>query len=272
MKYIKQILKTISWPVIFIAGQFFINYIFTSYFNSVNIIKYKNIFPNYTDLQIINTIKYKTELANYLNNNALLITLLSFIIFIPLFIRWLKKHRINYNLNSKKINYQSIIKIILLGISISLTYNILIYEINLNIHITDSFAVKDISVITLILTSGIMGPILEELLFRGIVYNKLLIFNNKNRSIFITSLIFSLFHFPNIINIIYAFFLSFILIFLFEKYKTLKVPILLHIFINTTIVLFLPIIIAGNILINTFLLIVSIITIFILLLLSKNSR
>ena len=99
------------------------------------------------------------------------------------------------------------------------------------------------------------------MLFRGIVYNKLLTFNNHKRACITTSVIFSLMHYPNIINMIYTFILSFILIYLYDKYKTLKAPIILHISVNTTINLFLPLILKNNIFYNYVLLLISLVVI-----------
>ena len=82
-------------------------------------------------------------------------------------------------------------------------------------------------------------------------------------SIIISSVIFSLFH-SNIIDAIYAFGVSFILIYMYEKYKTLKAPIITHICLNTTIILMLNLINKNFIVFNMYVLIVSIIILLIL--------
>ena len=82
-------------------------------------------------------------------------------------------------------------------------------------------------------------------------------------SIILTSLIFALFH-SDIINAIYAFGVSFILIYVYEKYKTLKAPMLMHISLNTTIIIMLNLIVKNFIIFNLYLLIVSIIVLLIL--------
>ena len=76
---------------------------------------------------------------------------------------------------------------------------------------------------------------------------------------------------PNIINGVYAFIVSFMLIYLYEKYKTLKAPILMHIFLNITIILLLPLIIKNYIAFNLYLLTVSTLILFILKKVIKNS-
>ena len=121
-----------------------------------------------------------------------------------------------------------------------------------------------------LLTSGIGGPILEELVFRGIVYNQLKSFNKPMTAIILTSLIFGLIH-NSIINAVYAFGVSFILIYLYEKYKTIKAPILMHIFLNSTIILLLPLILKDYLVFNLYLLIVSILVLIALRCYIKNN-
>ena len=79
----------------------------------------------------------------------------------------------------------------------------------------------------------------------------------------LTSLFFGIIH-GNIINCIYAFGVSFVLIYLYENYKTLKAPIIMHIFLNTTIILILPLIVKNYLVFNLYLLIVSIIVLIVI--------
>ena len=93
----------------------------------------------------------------------------------------------------------------------------------------------------------ILAPILEEFMFRGILYNFFKRFLNRFFSIILTSLIFAFFHFNNFqgyanITIITAlFFFSLFLNFLYEKQKSLISCISLHATFNliTTIQLIL---------------------------------
>ena len=217
----KKILHVILWPLIFILGQFFIQNIYITSFNSQNIDIYRKMFPGFSLIEIASTSQYKTDLLNYMNSHALLITTITFIVFGIVFLILIKPYKKN-EINTD-INIKTIILIILSGISISIFYNTLVYFINSVIHITDDYIISDIPLFILILTTGIMGPILEELLFRGIVYNRLKIYLSHKKSVIITSILFSIMHLPNIINVIYTFFLSFILIYLYDKYKSLKI-------------------------------------------------
>ena len=180
------------------------------------------------------------------------------IIFIPIFYKVYKKYKKENNFKIKNIFIP-----VVLGITISLIYNISLYNLNNVVHFTNMFELSKLPIIVQIISSGICGPILEEFIFRGIVYNKLKTFNKKMTAIILTSIIFGIVH-SNIINGIYAFGVSFILIYLYEKYKTLKAPIVMHMFLNTTIILMLPLIIKNYLAFNLYLLIMSIIILIII--------
>lgn len=120
---------------------------------------------------------------------------------------------------------------------------------------------SDIPLIIQILTTGLMGPILEELLFRGIVFNRLRKMTTLKKSMLYTSIIFALLHLPNIINAIYALVLSFVLIKAYLKYNTIKVPMMIHVFANITTCIYLPLLLNNNMVINSMILVISIIII-----------
>lgn len=246
--YIKNFLKVIIWPIILLIGQIFINYIFVAIFNS----KEKG---NMSDSEFINhikTIEYQDKLNNYINSKALIIMTILIIILVPIFYTAYKKYKVK---NNFKLN--NIFIPILFGVSISLIYNILIFNLNNLIYFTNKFDGSSIGIITQLITSGICGPILEELVFRGLVYNKLKTFNKPMTSIILTSLIFALFH-NNIIDMIYAFGVSFMFIYLYQKYKTLKAPIIMHMSLNITIILMSGLIVKNYLAFNLYLLVVSV--------------
>ena len=262
LNYIFNILKALVWPIIFMIGQFFINYIFVAIYNS----NQKGTMTNQEFLEYINTSSYQEGLNNYINSKSLLIILITMLIFIPLFYSMYKKYKVKNNFNKK-----NVIIPIILGITISLIYNILIFYLNNFIEFTDNFQVSKLPLIIQIICSGICGPILEELVFRGILYNKLKSFNKKKIAIILCCIIFALFH-TDIVNCLYALIVSFILIYLYDKYKSLKAPIIMHVTLNTTIILLLNIIIKNYFIFNLYLVLISIITLIVLKVYLKNNE
>lgn len=78
------------------------------------------------------------------------------------------------------------------------------------------------------LFSAVVGAaVIEELLFRGIMYGRLKSFLNKKAAILVSALLFGLYH-MNMVQGIYAFLIGVLLAFTYEKFKTIAAPILLH--------------------------------------------
>ena len=255
--YIKHFLNVIIWPIIFMIGSFLINFIFVAIFNS----KERVGMTNNEFIKHIKTFEYQNKLNDFINSKTLLIILIMLIVFLPLFYKLYKKYQVKSNFNIKKIYIP-----LAFGISISLIYNILVFSLNNIFHFTDNFDGSNLPIVVQIVSSGIVGPILEEMLFRGIIYNRLKEFNKPMASIIITSILFGVFH-TDVLNAIYAFGVSFILIFLYEKYKSIKAPIIMHIALNITIILMLNTIKLNILTLNIFLVFISTI---ILLILRKN--
>jgi len=252
--YVKNLLKTLIWPIIFMIGSFLINFVFVAIYNSSE----KKGMSSDEFLKYINTPEYQDKLSNFINSKALIIVLITFVIFFSILYKAYKKYK-----KESEFKIKNIYVPILFGISISLIYNILVFNLDQLFNFTNIFNKSSIPIIVQIISSGLIGPILEEMVFRGIVYNKLKEFNKPMTSIILTSVIFGMIH-TNYLDAIYAFGVSFMFIYLYEKYKSIKAPIVMHIFLNTTIILTINIINQNNILINLGLIIVS--TIIILLL------
>lgn len=214
-------MKIIKWPLIYFLFQFILIFLLSYYYVS-----------NGNDVNLFN---------DYLSTKQIYIALIVAIIFIPLLINDYKKYKKQTN---TKINY---FYLIILGIILSLIYNVFAYYLNFVLK-TSLFDNSNNIAITL-LSTGILGPIIEELMFRGIIYNELKSKYSNMKSILITTIFFAIIHI-NIIQILYALIIGFILIFVYEKYNNIKAPIILHMASNITTTLFLPLLIKNNLIIN----------------------
>ncbi len=157
------------------------------------------------------------NLTNFINNYGGIILILTNIIYI---IYIIKKYRIKVNKYNLIDNYPKIY----LFISIPLFLNSLILLIN-------NQKIPTINIYIALFGSVIIGPILEELVFRYLIYNNLNKFNKKNTSIILSSLIFALVH-NGFINIVYAFIIGTILTIIYSKNKNIKEVIILHMVAN----------------------------------------
>lgn len=177
---------------------------------------------------IISAVFYKilgyNDLTFFTNNISIYIIISYYIVTI---IYLYKKNKIK----EQKMLIKNYFPLISLGISIAITYNMIVFKL------IPPTTASTIPLILSIISSGIIGPIYEEILFRYIFYNRLKKKYLINKSIIINSLVFALIHIQPI-KIIYGFILGLILNLVYEKYKNIKAPILVHIAANT-IVLFL---------------------------------
>ena len=228
-------MKIIKWPLIYFLFQFILIFLLSYYYVS-----------NGNDVNLFN---------DYLSTKQIYIALIVAIIFIPLLINDYKKYKKQTN---TKINY---FYLIILGVILSLMYNVFAYYLNFALK-TSLFDNSNNIAITL-LSTGILGPIIEELMFRGIIYNELKSKYSNMKSILITTIFFAIIHI-NIIQILYALIIGFILIFVYEKYNNIKAPIILHMASNITTTLFLPLLIKNNLIINYGIFIFSLILLIIL--------
>lgn len=228
-------MKIIKWPLIYFLFQFILIFLLSYYYVS-----------NGNDVNLFN---------DYLSTKQIYIALIVAIIFIPLLINDYKKYKKQTN---TKINY---FYLIILGVILSLIYNVFAYYLNFALK-TSLFDNSNNIAITL-LSTGILGPIIEELMFRGIIYNELKSKYSNMKSILITTIFFAIIHI-NIIQILYALIIGFILIFVYEKYNNIKAPIILHMASNITTTLFLLLLIKNNLIINYGIFIFSLILLIIL--------
>jgi len=184
----------------------------------------------------------------FIKYQSLLVIVLG-LIFIPILSKEYKK----FSIKSKKISYKPIL---LLGFTLPIIYNTIIY------YLIPNNMFNKTNIIISLICSGFIGPIIEELLFRGIIYNELKKKYKIMTSILITSIVFALIH-GNIITIFYTFGLSFLLIYVYEKDKNILSPIILHVICNTISTLYSLILIKNIFILNYLIFIISLILVII---------
>ena len=128
--------------------------------------------------------------------------------------------------NKYKIKFAKYFPYVYFVISYSLIINCIFFIFGLNNN-----SISNINLILIIFSSCIIGPIVEEFLFRSIFINKLKKFYSNNISIFVSSFFFALFH-GSINGFIYAFILGIILAFIYIRTNDIKICIFAHMFSN----------------------------------------
>ena len=135
-------------------------------------------------------------------------------------------YRHNYQ-KEDKIKLIKLLVMIPLGIGVSLFYNML------TIDYVESKEIVKLSLPIIIIYSGLIGPIFEEILFRYTCYNKARREFPDKTAILLSVTIFAILH-SGIIAILYGFILGLILILVYRKYNNIIYPITVHMCANIT--------------------------------------
>lgn len=181
------------------------------------------------------------ELTSNALENIAVITILSAALAIPFFLllmgRDRRKNRVyifNKELKWKFVRYGWIF---LGSIVMCVALNNMITLSNLE-ALSDSYeetstALFSIGLPLQIFGLGVVVPIFEELLYRGVFYNRLKVNLSKYSAIWVSAAIFGTMH-GNLVQFIYAFILGIVFAWLYEVYKSLWAPILGHVCMNLT--------------------------------------
>ncbi|MFI3200844.1 MAG: CPBP family intramembrane glutamic endopeptidase [Eubacteriales bacterium] len=86
-----------------------------------------------------------------------------------------------------------------------------------------------------IVVAGILAPIVEEFIFRGLIYRRIRYYMNIKWGIMISSLFFGVYH-GNVVQCIYATLMGVLMAYIYEKYHSILWPIIFHAIANITAV------------------------------------
>ena len=157
----------------------------------------------------------------YINEGYIILTFIYAILVMALLNRYREKE--------KSLPLKDYYGAVLFGISLACFLNMLIFKLG------QSNEVVEVNKTLLFISSGILGPIMEELLFRKKLLTELLMFNNKYVSILLSSFIFSFLH-NGMITMLYAFILGIVFGIFYIKYKNVKLTIFMHMAANIIVI------------------------------------
>lgn len=208
--------------------------------------------------------------------NILISQSIANLLFIFLMVPYYVKLRKKYNLVSSKVEIRSLMYMIPLSMGLSLSLNIILGLIFPDIKSNDvSVALLEItdniSIYLSIFIVGIITPITEEILFRGLIYDGIKIITNKYIAIIMVSLIFAITH-GNIEQGIYAFIVGVFFGYILEKYHSIYYTIVMHCVMNSVIAIFQKDLENVNDIKNQIFLLIIMFSIFVLTLIRINIR
>lgn len=192
----------------------------------------QNIMSAYYLMDIKGTLSNE-DMINIIYSNSVNILFVSSIINIIVFYFILKKNN-NINL-SKETSIKCILITLFLGISLYMISMGIINFFDLTKYFpgyNDAMnALTSSGVFLTIIVLDILQPISEEMIFRGVIYNRLKNLVNIKLAIILQGLIFGLVH-MNFLQGIYALLISILFAYVYERSGNLIYPILCHMAFN----------------------------------------
>ena len=190
--------------------------------------------------------KMTETLVKLINERALLITLICDGLTIPfmLLFMWQDKKRDILCCRYKKYETpaaMALLGCVILGVGLCVTENNLLDISGLNQTFSeDSEMIAELlyqgGIWFELLVVGLVGPVMEELLFRGVIQKRLADYVKPGLAAVLSALIFGAFH-GNMLQFIYAFIFGLGFAFVYSKFHTVWAPILAHCAGNITSVL-----------------------------------
>lgn len=92
-------------------------------------------------------------------------------------------------------------------------------------------AIYGSSIALQVVAAGIVGPVVEELIFRGLIYNRIKKMAGVVLAAILSALIFGAYH-GNWVQAPYAMVIGLVCVYVYEKYKSIIAPMMLHITAN----------------------------------------
>lgn len=183
---------------------------------------------------------FSGDIERVVSENGLAVTLISGLITIPVCLVMMKKDEdlkeyTTIKNHLKNIRLKRWYYIVLVGIFASMGIGKAVTILPID-NILGSYEQVQSSFVSnpLILQIGALafiGPVTEEIVFRGLVYKRIKGYTDSLKGGIISAALFGIYHF-NLVQGIYGFVLGILLVYVYEKYKTIAAPVILHVSAN----------------------------------------
>lgn len=180
-------------------------------------------------------------ISKLMNPYLLWIMVIAVIITLPVYILIFRSRKLNFLTfcRFKNIKIKGIGHLGLLGVSVSLMLCGILNMLPIEKWFPDYNKVIDAAlnsnpnILVILLITGILIPVFEEVLFRGIIYGELKSKIPVTAAIIIQAAIFGIYH-MNLLQGMYAFAFGIIFALVYEWFGTIWASVTVHIFINST--------------------------------------
>lgn len=229
-KFFISVLKALGYFGIYLGAQFLVTFVYMMYSMVPAIVKYSMGNYDLTDPVIFN--QYLNEATQPLLDATMLITIISGLLTIGIIcvIFKCRKQKLSKSFCLRKISGGTVVSVTLLGFGLNLMFGILVlllpeswiasYEETASAAFAGEFWQMAIAVV-------IMAPLVEELVFRGLIYTRLKQGMPVVVAMIITSLWFGVMH-GHPLWAAYAAVLGLVMVWIFERTKSLFASMLFH--------------------------------------------
>lgn len=175
-----------------------------------------------------------------LHADAAFLTSMTAVLVLPLFWRMYRNDRILYGREApKKMKWQDYLGIAALGIAcniaLTLVMNVLLSYVPVSNEVQENLFQSNLLI--QLFGVGILVPFMEEVLFRGLVYNRLRGYTRTAQpAMVLAAVIFAVYH-GNIVQMLFAFPMALIMTALYQRWNTLKASTAFHMAVNLSSVL-----------------------------------
>lgn len=189
--------------------------------------------------QLDDAVLYEQVLARVMELSALVVIISGIL---ALFIYWLifviRKKKLMSEVSLGAMDVRGILPVILLGVSFDIVITLLLIVVPfpqswMDSYVTNSNTLVDGNVFVNWIAVVIMAPVVEEIVFRGLVYTRLKKGMPALAAAILSSMVFGVMH-GTIIWFCYTFVFGMLLVWCYEKFQSLAANILLHMSFNLT--------------------------------------
>lgn len=233
--FFKGLGKGILYLLLYLGVSIFVELIFTIIIFAVELPKILISTENGADVDMV---AITESLTNAVLKQALLITVIAGIVTLGiLFLVFkLRKKKFFQEFSLRKIKGSAIVPILFFGVGLQLAIGFIWSVIPFPENWTETYAdraslISEGNIVIALIATIIMAPLVEEIIFRGLIYTRMKKGMNLIVAGLLSSLLFGIVH-GTLIWASYAFVLGMILVWLFERYQSLLATILLHFIFN----------------------------------------
>ncbi|MBE5969827.1 MAG: CPBP family intramembrane metalloprotease [Lachnospiraceae bacterium] len=226
----EKIWKVIYPVLIYFFIQIFVRFIGESILTSV----YTNSLQEYSDSKgIAASYGYMGGLNEFIDKYSVILTIISLLItVIVVYFLYKRDASLRVDLERPKVKLGSVIILaIVMSTGFSRLLSLMFSSKLLNTYEEVEQNLVSGNIVLVIIGSGILAPIVEEYIFRGLVYTRLKQFMSINAATIVCALMFGLFH-MNLPQGMYTAILGLGLCFVYEKFNTIWAPIVFHVSAN----------------------------------------